>query len=189
MTDTTDVDRGRLARSLERIGVDQPTDAVVWTWVDAGFDADRELDWPAEPPRRELELSAADDAAGLDVLAAVLDETAREHAELFVHVALGRRDDLPEGKTFAIEALSRHPEVTVSDHHTVGAVPFTAEAFESLTRLYGDDLVHATVFDADGEPIVERRDWTTLRFAIDEGARDRLREALPASVAERLERR
>ena len=142
--------------------------------------------WPSAEPSYRLRAPATDEAAALDVLAAVLDATARQTERVSVRLGIGRRMDLLGPRREALEGLSGHADVTVADDHTIGTLTLTEAAFADLAELFAD-IERAVVFDPDGVAIADLRDGE-LRFALPETAVERVREGVDASVADRIER-
>lgn len=147
---------------------------------------DREsVAWPSTEPSYRLRPPATDEAAVLDVLAAVLDLSPRRAERVSVRLAIGRRVDLLGPKREALEALSGHDDVTVDDDRTIGTVPLTAATFADIAELL-DELDRAVVWDADGVAVADLRNGV-LRFAVPEAAIETVREGVDAAVADRIE--
>ncbi|WP_424002344.1 hypothetical protein ACOZ4I_01565 [Haloarcula salina] len=183
--DDAESEAAAVVRAIDDIGVDRLTDAIVDAWEQ--LDEEREgPTWPGGESQYRLELTAPDEAIGLDVLAAVLDATPRTPDAAFVNLGLGRRAD-PGGERFAVETLAGHRDVTAADDHTTGRVPLTDETFDALARVHGDALRYVVVCDAAGRVIVER-DWTTLRFSLPPSAVEDVRAAVAALDGDRIER-
>ena len=144
------------------------------------------VSWPSAEPSYRLRPPVTDEEAALDALAAVLDATPREAARLSVRLAIGRRMDVVGPRREALEGLSGHDGVTVADDHTIGTLPLTGATFDDLAELFAD-LDRAVVWDPDGVAIADWRDGV-LRFALPTEAVERVREAVDASVADRIER-
>jgi len=142
--------------------------------------------WPSAEPSYRLRAPATDEAAALDVLAAVLDATPRSPERVSVRIAIGRRMDIVGPRREALEALSGHEDVTVADGHTIGTVALTDGTFADLAELF-DDLDRAVVFDPDGVAIADWRDGD-LRFALPADGVETVRETVDAAVADRIER-
>jgi len=178
-------DAEAVVRAIDEIGIDRLTETIVTAWEGLGSGVEQGPTWPLDETRHRFELSAPDEAVGLDVLAAVLDASPRPPADAFVHLGLGRRDN-PGDERFAVETIAGHTDVSATDTHTTGTVPMTAETFDALARLHGQTLVYAVVCDDDGRAILER-DWTTLRFSLPPAAVETVREAVGAADTERFE--
>lgn len=175
-------DAEAVVRAIDEIGIDRLTETIVAAWEGLGTSGPT---WPQDETRYRFELSAPEEAVGLDVLAAVLDASPRPPAKAFVHLGLGRRDN-PGDERFAVETIAGHTDVSATDTHTTGTVPITRETFDALARVHGQTLVYAVVCDEDGRAILER-DWTTLRFSLPSSAVETVREAVGAADAERFE--
>lgn len=142
--------------------------------------------WPSSEPGYRLRPPAADEAATLDALAAVLDATPRRAERLSLRLAIGRRMDLVGPRRVALESLSGHDDVTVADDHTIGTLALTDETFADLAELLAD-LDRAVVWDTEGVAIADWRDGV-LRFALPADAITQVRESVDAAVAERIDR-
>lgn len=147
---------------------------------------DESTEWPDGEPTHRLRPPAADETAGVDALAAVLDASERHPETVAVRLTIGRRTDVVGPRREALEALSGHADVTVSDERTAGTAPLSGETFEDIATLF-PDLDRAVVRDPEGVAIVERR-GETLRFALPDERVDELERALDATLADRLER-
>lgn len=178
-------DAEAVVRAIDEIGIDRLTETIVAAWEGLGSGIEPGPTWPQDETRYRFELSAPDEAVGLDVLAAVLDASPRPPADAFVHLGLGRRDN-PGDERFAVETIAGHTDVSATDTHTTGTVPMTADTFDALARVHGRTLVYAVVCDDDGRAILER-DWTTLRFSLPPAAVETVREAVGAADTERFE--
>ncbi|KAA9399142.1 hypothetical protein Har1130_13130 [Haloarcula sp. CBA1130] len=177
-------DAAAVVRAIDEIGIDRLTETIVAAWEGLGG-VEPGPSWPQDEARHRFELSAPDEAVGLDLFSAVLDASPRTPTEAFVHLGLGRRDN-PGIERFAVETIADHTEVSATDTHTTGTVPITAETFDALARVHGETLVYAVVCDDDGRAILER-DWTTLRFSLPPSAAETVRETVGPADAERFE--
>ena len=142
--------------------------------------------WPSAEPSYRLRPPATDEAAALDVLAAVLDATPRQVERVSVRLAVGRRTDIVGSRRIALESLSGHTDVTVADTHTIGTLSLTDETFADLAELFAD-LDRAVVFDPEGVAITDWRD-RVLRFALPEPTVQQVREGVDSGTANRIER-
>jgi len=178
-------DAEAVVRAIDEIGIDRLTETIVTAWEGLGG-PEPGPSWPQDETIQRFELSAPDEAVGLDLLGAVLDASPRTPTEAFVHLGLGRQDN-PGGERFAVETIAGHTGVSATDTHTTGTVPMTAETFDALARVYGATLVYMVVCDDDGRAILER-DWTTLRFSLPPEQAETVRETVEAADGERFER-
>lgn len=161
---------------------------VMTAWEDAGVGGDGRCTWPDDETRYALVLDSPDEPAGLDLFAAVLDETVRAPAQVALQIERGRGDDLRNDRQDALERLAANTQVTATEKHTAGTAPATAETFDNVMRLYGEGLTRAVVADENGEAIVDYRE-TAVVVSLPNEAVDGLRSALGEAVANRLEQR
>jgi len=141
--------------------------------------------WPDDEPAYRLRPPAADEGAGLDALAAVLDATPRGPSTAVVRLTVGRRTDAVGPRRTALETLSGVSAVTVHDDRTTGIAPLTDECFEAIATLF-TDVDRLLVRDDEDVAIAEWRD-ETLRFALPADAVERVRECVDPAVADRIE--
>jgi hypothetical protein len=179
-------DAEAVVRAIDEIGIDRLTETIVTAWEGIGDGVEPGPTWPEDETRYRFELSAPDEAVGLDLFAAVLDASPRSPTEAFVHLGLGRQDN-PGGERFAVETIAGHTDVSATDSHTTGTVPMTAETFDALARVYGETLVYVVVCDEDGRAILER-DWTTLRFSLPPSAVETVQTTVEAADSGRFDR-
>ena len=140
--------------------------------------------WPSAEPSYRFRPPATDEAATLDVLAAVLDAASRSPERLSLRLAVGRQMDVVGPQRVALEALSGHDDVTVADDHTIGTVPLTGETFDALVDLR-ETIDRIVVWDPEGVAIADLRDGV-LRFALPADAVEQVREEIEG-VADRIE--
>ena len=141
--------------------------------------------WSSAEPSYRFRPPATDEAATLDVLAAVLDAASRSPERISLRLAIGRQMDVVGPQRVALEALSGHDDVTVADDHTIGTVPLTGETFDALVDLR-ETIDRAVVWDPEGVAIADLRDGV-LRFALPAEAVGSVREEVQG-VADRIER-
>ncbi|WP_324665165.1 hypothetical protein [Haloarcula sediminis] len=142
--------------------------------------------WPEREPSYRLRPPAADEAAGIDAFAAVLDASERRPETVAVRLTVGRRTDVVGPRREALEGLSGHADVTVSDERTTGTAPLSGATFDDIATLFSD-LDRAVVRDTEGVAILEWR-GETLRFALPDERADELAQELAPVLADRLER-
>jgi hypothetical protein len=141
--------------------------------------------WPDDEPAYRLRPPAADEDAGLEALAAVLDATPRAPSTAVVRLGVGRRTALVGPRRNALEALSGTSAVTVHDDRTTGIAPLTGESFEAIATLF-PDLDRLLVRDEDDVAIAEWRE-ETLRFTLPDVALGSLQSDLGEALADRIE--
>ncbi|MDS0259932.1 hypothetical protein NDI56_11055 [Haloarcula sp. S1CR25-12] len=141
--------------------------------------------WPDDEPAYRLRPPAADEGAGLDALAAVLDATPRGPSTAVVRLAVGRRTDVVGPRRRALETLSGVSAVTVHDDRTTGIAPLTGECFEAIATLF-TDVDRLLVRDDEDVAIAEWRD-ETLRFALPDAAVEALQSDLDGALVDRIE--
>jgi len=144
-----------------------------------------EVEWPTDTPRYRLTLPATEDEAALDVLAAIMDASPRQPASAEFRATAGRRADADHARR-ALSDLAAHPDVTVGDRETSGAVPITGDTFDALAVLTDETRV-LVVRDEDGTAIVKRRD-DRFTFTVPEASIETIESLLSGVLVERLER-
>jgi hypothetical protein len=142
-----------------------------------------EVEWPTDTSRYRLTLPATEDEAALDVLAAIMDASPRQPASADLRVTAGRRADADHVRR-ALSDLAAHPDVTVGDRETSGAVPITGDTFDALAVLAGETRALA-VRDEDGTAILKRRN-DRFTFAVPEPSIETIESSLPGVLVERL---